>query len=160
MTLPSTDTIATYGGLLNNYSPVEDPTTDRDATAANKAYSSIAAATHTVPRAYVVILGHAVTPTVVEHDSVWGNSSAVVPTLARAGTGDITITWPASVTGEDTVLQALALKRGLSVNIEGTVAGVGTISPLGDPNKMQLRLFDMAGVANDFAGKNIVVTVR
>jgi hypothetical protein len=98
MTLPDIDSNGTLGGSLQNYSPVIDPTTDRDAAGANVAYADTAAMTATAVRAWVQIkLNGTSTPTVVSHNSVWGNSLSVIPTLVRTGVGVVTITWPATV---------------------------------------------------------------
>lgn len=160
MTFPGTDTLATYGGLLSDYAAVEDPQTDRPASGANQAYASTAAMTHCVPRAYVVIVGNATTPTVAEHDAAWGNTAGVLPTLVRNSAGDITVAWPATVTDElGTVGVAVNLKRCAGWNIEGTVPGFVTVTPV-TANTMRVRLFSAAGASTDFVGVNVTVYVR
>jgi hypothetical protein len=119
MTLPDDDTMGTYGGPYNDAYPVEDPTTDLGAGSFNPLAGSTAAATHTAARAYVVITGNATTPTVLEHNSNWGNSNPVIPTLVRNGTGDITATWPTTVTAEDGTTRTLNFKRAFGAWIEG-----------------------------------------
>ena len=104
MPLPDIDSLATLGGTLQNYAPVEDPTTDLDAAADNKSRCNIAMATHTLIRSWVRFKTAATTGAMVlvTHDSVWGSLPAVAPTLARATTGTFTLTLPASVNDEIT----------------------------------------------------------
>lgn len=156
---PDVDAFNTYGGQISNYESVVDPTTDRDAAAASLAYMSVAAMTAICPRAYVVIQGSATTPTVMDHNSGWGTGIAVVPTLVRNGTGDITVTWPATVTDANSQSHTLNLVRCVGWNIEGTTAGFVTVTPT-TANSMRVRLFNTSGTANDFAGINITVSVR
>jgi hypothetical protein len=101
MTLPDVDSLATLGGALNNLSAVENPLTDRDAGGANQAYADAAAMTHTMIRAWAhITLNGSSTPTLVAHDSVWGNAVGVAPVLAHTGTGVVTVTWPTTVLDE------------------------------------------------------------
>lgn len=159
--LPDENTVADFGGnALVDAWPIEDPATDVSATNFVPMISSVAAMTHIVPRAYVVVVGNASTPTVLEHNSAWGSSGPVIPTLLRNGTGDITITWPATVTGEDGQTHTLNLKRCVGWNFEGTVFYVATVTPV-TANSFRLRVQTMpGGAANDFVGVNCVVLVR
>ncbi len=101
MTLPEIDTLTTYGGGLNDYSPPVDPTTDRPAAGANAAYASMAAMTATATRAWVrMTLNGASAPTLVAHNSNWGNQLAVAPVLTRSGAGILIVTWPTTVTDQ------------------------------------------------------------
>lgn len=98
MTLPDIDDLDSLGGALQDLSPVTDPSTDRSATGANPAYTDTAAMTATAIRAWVSLSINGTTPTLVAHNSVWGNSLAVQPTLAyTSSTGIFSITWPAIV---------------------------------------------------------------
>jgi hypothetical protein len=101
MTLPDIDTLTTYGGGLNDFSPVVDPTTDRPAAGANAAYASLAAMTATAPRAWVrMTLNGASAPTLVAHNSHWGNQIGVAPVLSRSSAGVLVVTWPTTVTDQ------------------------------------------------------------
>lgn len=107
MTLPDVDTLDSLGGAKENYGPVEDPVTDRDATLANKAYANTAMSTRTATRAWVRFTADATTPTITDHDAVWGKS--VAPTVSHVLVGKYLITWPATVTDEiDTVAHGQA----------------------------------------------------
>ena len=113
MTLPSRDSISTYGGGVpgagyNDYSPVIDPTTDVPAAGLNQALSNIAMLTRTTPRCMArwEPLGTG-TPTLLTHMALWGNSVGVAPVVAYGGsTGLYTITWPFTVTDDLTVSTA------------------------------------------------------
>jgi hypothetical protein len=102
MTLPDVDALDTVGGALLNAAPVVNVDTDRDAAGANQAYADSTAATHTITRAWVqMTVNGSATPTLVAHDSVWGNAISVAPTLAYSGsTGIFTCTWPTVVQDE------------------------------------------------------------
>jgi hypothetical protein len=104
VTLPNVDTLAgSLGGALNDYDiPVLDPTTDRPASALNKAYANLAMGTHTAIRAWVNIGFIASVWTIVAHgqDSVWGSALGTAPSISVAGTGQAFLTWPTSINDE------------------------------------------------------------
>ncbi len=157
MSLPGIDTLSTYGGKMVNYAPVEDPTTDRDATAANQSYASTAAMTHTAPRAWARITMAATTGAMVlvAHDAVWGTS--VAPTFAHVSTGVFTITWPVTVTDELGTTQTVSLR---TCTVQQETGGAPTLN-LADAatNVANLRLFDTSAVATNSAGNNYVIVV-
>ena len=158
MTLPDTDTIDTYGGELINYHQIVDPTTDRDADAMNQALASVAGMTHTAIRAWRTFVGHATTPTDPasnSHDSVWGNSAGVKPTCAHSATGVYTVTWTATQDDELGETHTLNLRRGWA-QVEGATAYVCQVD-FTAANVARVRVFDMAGAANDAVGANITV---
>jgi len=100
MTAFTGDTLASYGGGLNDYSPVVDPTVDRPAAGANAAFAATAGMTHTCGRAWVRFTWNGSTLTLVAHDAMWGNTVSVQPVLAHTGTGIVTVTWPTTVQDE------------------------------------------------------------
>lgn len=157
MTLPEIDDLATFGGELNNYSPVVDPTTDRDAAAMNIALADVAGMTQTCVRAWAAFVGHGATPTDPAsniHGAVWGNTAPVKPTPARTGSGVYTVTWPSSVTDELGESHTVNLRRGWA-QVEGATAYHAQVSF--SANVATVRVFDMAGAANDAVGATIVV---
>lgn len=159
MTLPDKDTLDTYGGALNDYElGVVDPTTDRGAAAANKAYASTAMMTRTAARCYAAFVTAATTGAMVlsEHDALWGNTSGVAPVLARASTGVFTVTWPTSVTDPLGVAHTLALRRGTLLEVAGATAYHVQVARTA-ANIVTVRVFDMAGVAADAAGLAVCV---
>ncbi len=151
MTVPDVDTLATYGGAMQNYAPVEDPSTDRDASAANQSYASTAAMTHTAARSVIRFTAAATSlaMAIVSHDSVWGNSVAVVPVPARTSIGLFTITVPATITDDLGVLHTVAL-RGATCTPEGTVPYFCTASV--SANVITVRIFTSGAALDNAAG--------
>lgn len=159
MTAPDIDSLATYGGAMADYESVQDPTTDLAAAYWNKLAASVAAMTHTAPRAVRRFVGHATTPadpsSGLVHDSQWGSSSGVKPTVTRNGTGDITITWTSSQTDELGVSHTLNLRYAKGYAEGATAYHVQCSCPTA--NTVSVRIFDMAGAASDAVGATIVV---
>ena len=154
MPLPDIDSVDDYGGILQNARPVDDPTTQREATAVDAAFTSMAAATHTLPRAWVRITLGAVPANVVgSFDSVWGISPSSVP--AHVGTGSYTVTLPATVNDEMGNPHVLNL-RWVDFQLEGSTFGFaqGTVSA----NVVAMVTGNAAGSPNDLSG--VVVLVR
>lgn len=161
MTFPGKDTIATYGGLLQDLYPVTDPTTDRAAAGANQAYGSVAAMTRTAAQAWARITTAASTAglVLVAHNAAWGSGPLVAPTLTRSSTGVFTIAWPTTITDETSVQQAVSLLAIDSVVVEGTVPYLVTARVL-TASIAELRVFTPAGALTDAAGTTIMVAVK
>ena len=156
MTLPDIDTLATFGGQLNDYSPVVDPTTDRPAAGTNQAYSSIAMVTHTAPRAWCRFVTSATTPALATnngHDAMWGSSSGVKPTLLRNSIGNYSVTWPLTVTDEMGVSHTVNL-RAVKVSSEGPTNGFITATVSG--NIVTVLTFSASNSANDLGGNTTI----
>lgn len=159
MRLPQTATLSTYGGKKENEYPVENPLTDISAEEHNELADDVQAMTHTALRAWYAFVGNATTPTDPAsniHDAVWGDSLAVKPVLARTGTGVWTLTYPTSYVDELGNTRTVNLRRGKLFSVEGTTPYVVTVTPT-SANVLTVRIFDMAGVANDAVGATIVV---
>lgn len=165
MTLPDIDTIATLGGALQNFAPVEDPTTDLDAGADNASRTNVAMMTHTAVRAMRRFLGHATTPadpvSGFIHDAVWGSSAPVKATVTKGGTGIYPLTWPTTVQDELGVAHTLNLRCARAwVEITGSVRYSAEARATAG-NVVEVRVFIDGGAGadalNDAAGFNIVV---
>lgn len=157
MTAPDIDTVATYGGALENAWPIEDPNTDQDADGLNECKASTAAMTHTSARCWARFTSDPTTPAFPStnpHDSHWGSTLAVRPTLARTGVGVYTLTWPSTVTDElgETHSVNLRWAKASLENQAAVVCAEATSVVL-----VTIKLFDMAGAAADYAGKVIFV---
>jgi len=156
MTLPDVDSLSNYGGALSDYFPVEDPTTDRAAAAANQGYASAAAATHTIGRSWVRFVTSATAPaltTVNSNDAVWGNAIGVLPVLARVSAGLFTITWPATVIDELGATHTINLRRAEIMAEGGTLIPVQcTVTAA---NVVTVYVFTTAGAASDQAGTTL-----
>lgn len=163
--LPGEQTSSDFGVPHVDAWAVEDPTTDVSAAIFDAVASSVAAMTHTACRAWVAITGHATTPTVAAHGSNWGNSGGVAPTLTRNGAGDITITWPTSVTAEDGTTATLNLRYVTSVVLQGGTTPFMFTANCPSSNTARVRLWSAtvaAGstvAASDFAGSVIFLAV-
>jgi hypothetical protein len=156
VTLPSQDTIQTYGGSLSNYGPVIDPTTDRDAAAANQAYATTAMASRMVPRVEVAIVGNATMPTLASWEAVWKQATLTPPTLSRVGTGHYRATLPASVQDELGVAHTVNLTRAWS-NVEAP--GYTSNAVVSSPNVVDVYVYSGASLS-DAVGATVVVWAR
>jgi hypothetical protein len=153
MPLPSIDDLDTYGGIKVNYSDPVDPETDLDATQFNSLSLSVAQGTRTAIRAWVQFTGHASTPTLVSHDSVWGNAVSVQPTIATSGTNVYTITFPSTV--DDALGDTHAINlRDAWAKLAGTTAGFIN-AEISSPNVVTLRCKSTANADTFFAGATI-----
>lgn len=159
MTLPDIASINTYGGILTDAFPVEDPTTDRSADDSNDAYADVAGLTHTGIRAWVSFIGNATTPTdpvINVHDATWGNDSGVKPTVTRNSSGVYTIQWPTTVEDELENTKTLNLRRAWA-SFEGTVPYFHTATT--GTSSVVLRVFNSGAALNDAVGVTITVFV-
>lgn len=160
---PDIDVVATYGGALTNYFQVEDATTDLDASADNQNRCSTAAMTHTASRAWARLVCAATTgalalSNVNPNDAGWpGLPTNAAPTLLRNGTGDFTLTWPATVQDELGATKTPNFRYAV-VSIEGSTFAFHTES-CPTANSVRVRLANTGGAANDFVGTTIAITV-
>jgi hypothetical protein len=155
MTLPSTDTIQTYGGVFIDASPVENPLTDQASAQFNQLSASVAMSTHTVIRGWVQFTGNATTPVLVAHDSLWGNSAPVTPTVSRVGAGQYRIVWPTSVNDELGVAHTLNVRGGFC-NVQ-TASGASNANFQKDTSNSTQIFCSASNVASDLVGVNIDV---
>lgn len=93
---PEIPSLDTFGGTFVNADAVVDPTTECDASFFNRLLAQVVMLSHTAPKAWVSCTVSGGTVTIVDHDAVWGNTSAVKPTVARTGAGIFTVTWASS----------------------------------------------------------------
>jgi hypothetical protein len=158
--MPDVSTVDTYGGVLQNYDSVVDPTTDRDATAMDQALEDCAEMTHTAARAWarITLAAAAINCTLLSSDAGWGNS--VPPVIGKTGTGIFTLTWSVS-TGQ--VTDGLGNTHNLNfkwaiANIEGAGFGFAQANVLA-ANVVRINMANSAGAANDMVGVTILVRV-
>jgi hypothetical protein len=157
--MPDTSTIDDYGGVLVDYSPVVDPTTDREALAMDQALEDCAQMTQTACRAWVRFTLASTTGGLIFLDSnaAWGNS--VLPVLARVGTGIFTVTWPATVIDSLGNAHMVNLKWAQTTLESGLTFGFIQPSPITVPNQVQINVATSASSPNDYAGTNVLVRV-
>lgn len=159
--LPNIATINTYGGPKTNYSPIEDATTDESADDRNEYVADVAGMTQTAMRAMCRFVGHGTTPTDPAsnvHFAVWGNDVSVKPTVANAGTGVYTITWPTTI--NDELDEEYSINLGAAwANVEGSTLYFvqATVTA---PNVVTVYVFNSSGAANNAVGVTIGVFAR
>lgn len=101
MTAPDKDTLATYGGALQDAAPVIDGSTDMAAASGNQAMASTAANTRTGIRCWCSFNWNGTSVTLVNHEEMWGGGPGnAAPIPAHTGTGVMTLTYPATVNDE------------------------------------------------------------
>lgn len=160
--LPGIDSLATYGGQLANYAPVEDPTTDEDAAWRNLYASNVAGATHTLPRALRSFVGHGTAPTDPPsgfvHDAVWGSANGVKPPVVRFGAGIVDLTWPSTVVDELGQTHSLNFRRALAQveSSDGTFRAAH--AKVTGPNTVRVYLYS-GTTLNDLVGQLVTVWV-
>ena len=158
MTLPDADSLANFGGALSNYlvDPV-DPTTDLDASYWNALAATVAMGSRMFPRCEVAFTGASSAPTVSSFEAVWKGATETAPTTARTGAGVFTLTFPTSVNDELAVAHTLNL-----VSVRGWAEGSTAyhVQASASANVITVRVFDMAGAANDAVGATIRVEAR
>ena len=159
MTLPDIDALANYGGVLKNYAPVADPTTDLDSSFSNKVRTSVAAASQTQIRALVLFTTAATTAglVLVGYRSVWGNAPAVAPLLTRVATGQYQITQPATVADELGAVHVVSIFAA-AASFEGASAYNCDAYPFPRfGNIVTVNLFTSAGAATDAVGTTMLI---
>lgn len=128
MPVPAIDTFDDLGGALSNLAgmPVENPLTDVDADADNRARCNVAAMTHTTTHAWVAWTGAtwtgspaSVTPD--DHEAVWGSSVSVRPTVSQTAEGVWLVTWPTTITDELGTTHTVNIRRCRAWFISGSL---------------------------------------
>ena len=157
--MPDTSTVDDYGGILVDYSPVVDPTTDREALAMDQALEDCAQMTQTACRAWVRFTLAATTGglTLLASNASWGNS--VLPALANGGTGIFTVTWPATVTDSLGNTHTVNLKWAQATLEGGSSFGFIQPSPITVPNQVQINVATSASSPNNYVGSTVLVRV-
>ena len=144
--LPAIVDFETLGGVLENYAPVEDPTTDLDASADNESRANVAAMTQTLSRAICTGVLDAA-PLISQHRAVWGNSGIVIPVITKTSVGVFEVAWPTTILDNFGVVHAVSF-FGATVGLGygfGWHANANVIAP----NKIQIVVFDTTNAAMD-----------
>lgn len=162
--LPSTATLATYGGEMADALPVEDASTDLAAAQWNQLANDVAMGTRVGPRAWVEFTGATYTSgtqalTVTAHGAMWGSSDAVKPVVEQTAAGVIRVTWAATQTDELGATKTLALARIVSVTFSGATPYLWTRDAV-TANTASILVFDIAGAPNAADGATISVEVQ
>lgn len=170
MTLPSVDTLSTYGGALEDYSEVVDPTTDESAAWRNKYAANVAMMTHTAPRAIRSFLGTTGGATAIAdpssgfvHDAVWGDTASVKPSVTHVSTGTYDAIWASSVDDELAVAHTVSFQRAWA-NVESS-DGVLRVASAKVTAAQKVRIYTYQSAAglvalSDLPNEVITVFVR
>lgn len=143
MALPGSATIDTYGGVLNDARPMDDPTTQRKASASNEEANDVAMMTRTSVRAFFTFVGHATTPAVQDHWAQWGDSPGLAPVLTLGITGVIDVEFPETVVDDRGEEHTLVVRAGWA-NVRGT--GRAWVEPHPtETHKAIVHLLDSSG---------------
>lgn len=170
MPLPNISSIDDYGGPIQDYAPVTDPTTDEGAIYRNRYVNDVAMMGHSAPRGFVrFVAANGTDPTDPAsnvHDAMWGSSVTVKPVVARTAEGVWTVTLPTTVEDELTP-EAASLGGGEThtVNVRAALAQATPVAgvlkhAVAEPtsaNVITVRGYLADGTADDIAGSTILV---
>lgn len=158
MTLPRSDSLDTYGGIKQDFTPIVDATTDRSADEVNECFASVAGMTQTLTRAYFQFTGASSSSIVPNfHNAVWGSAIANIPVISRVSTGIFDVVYPTTIEDNLGNLQPVNFVMG-SGSVEGDTLGFVTVTK-STPNTLRLHLFDETLAASDLVGVLINVLV-
>lgn len=157
MTLPAIDDISTYGGIINNYTEVVDPTTDLSADASNAYRASVAGMTRVSKRLFVIWTNDGSDGTIVTFDSVVGNSNVYHPIISKNGTGHWRLTFPPSVYDMLGNQQYWAFRYAKGTTLSSSLAIVKCVKL--SVNVIDVYLYNNTGSLNDLIGQEILIEV-
>lgn len=159
MPLPDPQTIDNYGGAKVDAFPVVDSETTESAEEHNALTCDTAAMSRMAPRAMVRFVGGSPPtdpPSGMVHESMWGHSLAVKPTVEYDFTGFYRIAWPTEVTNELGETVTLNLRwASVSYEFGGTPSVCVSYRMLG-PNQIAVYTYTPAGVVSNAA---VTITV-
>ncbi len=161
MTLPDTDSMDTFGGVLVNYGDVEDPTTDEDAAYRNKYVADTAMMTVTAPRAFVTFVGSNSSPgdpSGFVHGAMWGSGPDVKPVVTIASPAEYLITYPATVIDPLDVEHTLNFRRAYA-QIESSGVLRHAAAKVSSANTVTVWTFDGTATIDYCVGCNITVWI-
>jgi hypothetical protein len=149
---PDKPTIDTFGAPYSDPDAVVDPETEMASEYMNRLIAQVSMLSMTAPIAWVRCAVDIGTVTVTDHSAVWGDTSAVKPTVAYTGTGDYLVTWAAAY--DD--LQATPESHTTSIrSAQLTLSNGGAGDTFGEcdvasANTVRVRCFDApSGAAAD-----------
>lgn len=140
-----------YGaGLsLTDAEPVEDPTTQWSAEYIKRLAEDVAQLTRTAPRAILIwtTKGSGAVGTAVRTKTMWGDTLAFAPAIARSGTGVYALTYPATLNDGLVYAETIAWFSGHTEIGDNSRNKAITIVTGAVAN---VTLWDSAGAASDF----------
>jgi hypothetical protein len=153
-------TIESYGAPWNDAEAATNPETEQAAAQANRMAEDLAQCTRTVPRAWIAFATTVDPPgpiTLTDATSVWGDSIATSPTIAKTATGTYTATYATSYddalvgTDSDEVSETeqVNFRFGWGSGSGGTFAHVQVSIA---SNVVTIYVFDDAAALSDLGG--------
>ncbi len=162
MRLPSVSTLADYGGAKANYAPVEDASTDEDASNRNDYVGDVAGMSNTAVRAWVTFLGTATEPisdpATNVHGAVWGSAANVKPTIERDALGTYVVIWPETFIDDLGVEHTINIRGVLRPNIQ-TEYLYHSSAVVAAANAVGVYVWAADGTPSDAVGLPITVCV-
>lgn len=157
-TLPDVVTPENLGLPKDNRNFVANPRTDVSNTEYEAMGVSVAAMSHTGPRAHVYVDADAAAAAILDHDAVWGDTDGVKPTLTRSAQGVYLLEWAASY---DDLNPTVSRRTSHATNIRFAHATIAenqaaTTAVVCTANTATVYIYDDAGAAQDY---DFVVTV-
>lgn len=167
--MATSKTIASYGGPYLDRKTVSDPSSQMAARKGNRLLEDAAQMTRTNARARVAFQlatsGSSIDPANVTHCTMWGSGSTEKPTVARTGTGEYTITWPATLPdgvgdpdvdgiGDDEAV-VFTFEEG-APNVRGSTDGRARIATIVS-NVVTIKVYDTTNALSDLGGSATVV---
>jgi len=141
---PSTD----FGLPKSNYKPIADPTKEVDFAEYERLAIAVAGLSYSCPKAWVKISAAAATAgaMLIDHSAMWGDSSSVKPTIARASTGSFTITWSAAYADlNPTISRQVTASVSLNGGVLTPMARAGDWYVTCAANVATVNIYDISG---------------
>lgn len=161
MPLPTSQGLSDLGGIITDYSPVINPSTDLSAAFDTKSRATVAEMSRTASRAFIQFtLG--TSPTINQWDDNWGNGISYLPVVAHTATGTYTITWPLTIVDALGATISTNFRVALaSVNWDGA-ATIGILNTkVSSANVVTLKTYSANTLLlNDMTGGIVVVDVK
>jgi head-tail adaptor len=148
MTLPASDSFALYGGIINDYSAVEDPSTDLAAVSSNQFRASTAAMTATAFRVvfnFYIDISNDISniARITNIRAVWDTTATNNPTITYMSVGIYRVVFPSTVYDLLGNIQTINLLGGFgNIDIANTTNNFITV------NRINSTTFDIYSIQN------------
>ena len=150
--LPDIAIPTTFGGPFSDPDPVQDPTTEVASAFFNRIRATLAALSHTSPRAWCRVTVAAGVATLADHDAVWGNTLGVAPAIVRSSAGVYSVTWASSYSDlrDDGTAESHSVSiRAVSVSSRASGSNLTNSYSLTSPSIVGLNFWNSASAATD-----------
>lgn len=145
-------TLDNLGGAKDDWIDVVDPRYDRSSAEVNTAFNAVAMTSRTCIQARVKFRNDGSGFFTVSHQALWGDSLAYEPTYTNAATGEIVVSFPASVTDDMGNVVEVNINEGWA-SLEDTW-GFCSVQRVA-ANSVKVKLANTSGSASQFLTHNI-----